>query len=308
MSATLTVPGAATVMTSRPVKPSRALLCLTLASTALLRLGIHICTNAADSLQDRPELSTPIGSFKALMETHYLFQHPPTHVSKLSAYRIPDPYSAGTIHHSPLLLPVLNHALQRFHTFGDALPVALVWTAADVVAGWSLFRICSARESSLWTRQTHLWTWDQSRALKVAAIFLFNPFTVATSIARSSTSLEAAALLAAIHAAMSGMFYCVAGCHSHRDMRAYELTCRLLWIATARQAPQCFWPSFGPSQASYHCIQSSSSLCSSNCAVGERAISCTNVKFPESATVPHRPTRKLCASLASSLIVFGPRR
>ncbi|SJX60706.1 related to GPI-transamidase subunit [Sporisorium reilianum f. sp. reilianum] len=193
---------AATTLTDRALHPSRSLLYLTLTSAALLRIGILLYTDGFTLLQDRPELSTPLSSFKALMETHYLFRHPPTPVS--SAHQVPDPYSAGTIHHSPLLLPALNYALERFHSYGDKLPVALVWTAADVVAGWLLFRICHAREVATWARQTHVFAWNQSRAIKVLAMFLFNPYTVATCVARSSISLEIVALLAAIHSAMSG--------------------------------------------------------------------------------------------------------
>ena len=195
---------AAKIMTDRALEPSASLLYLTLAGAALLRLGIVLYTDAFLLLQDRPELSTPFSSFKSLMETDFLFRHPPTPVSFSSSHQISDPYSAGTIHHSPLLLPILSHALQRVHSVGDELPITLIWTAADVAAGWLLYRICHARQVAAWARQTHLFAWDQNRALKVAAFFLFNPFTVATCIARSSASLEIVALLAAVDAAMSG--------------------------------------------------------------------------------------------------------
>ncbi|SPO20336.1 related to GPI - transamidase subunit [Ustilago trichophora] len=198
------VPGAAKIMTHRPLQPSKSLLYLTLIGAAVLRLGIFSHTDAFSLLQDRPELSTPFSSFKSLMETHYLFRHPPTPVSATFGQHIPDPYSAGTIHHSPLLLPILNNALNRVHSTGDQKWIALVWTAVDVIAGWLLFRICHARQVALWARQTHLFAWDQSRALKVAAFFLFNPYTLATCVARSSISLEVVALLAAVDAAMSG--------------------------------------------------------------------------------------------------------
>ncbi|CDW98839.1 hypothetical protein, partial [Sporisorium scitamineum] len=139
------------------------------------------------------------------METYYLFKHPPTPIPSVpSHHHVSDPYSAGTIHHSPLLLPALNYALERLHSQADQLPVAIIWTAADIVTGWLLFRICHAREAALWARQTHVFAWDQSRAIKVLAMFLFNPYTITTCIARSSISLEMVALLAAIHSAMSG--------------------------------------------------------------------------------------------------------
>ncbi|TKY90887.1 hypothetical protein EX895_000885 [Sporisorium graminicola] len=199
---------AATALTNRQLYPSRSLLYLTLTGAALLRMSIFLYTDGFTLLQDRPELSTPLNSFKALMETRYLFRHPPTLTSSSSfqhhIQQVSDPYSAGTIHHSPLLLPALNYALEQLHMHGNELPVAIIWTAADVVAGWFLFRICHAREVATRARQTHLFAWDQSRAIKVLAMFLFNPYTVATCISRSSMSLEIVALLAAIHYAMSG--------------------------------------------------------------------------------------------------------
>ncbi|KAJ1030044.1 hypothetical protein NDA16_000957 [Ustilago loliicola] len=79
-----------------------------------------------------------------------------------------------------------------------------MWTAADVIAGWLLFRICLARESAAWAKKTHLFTWDKSRAVKVAVIYLFNPLTISICAARSTTSFELVALLAAVNAAMSG--------------------------------------------------------------------------------------------------------
>ena len=205
-------PSTATTLTNRALHPSRPLLLLTLAVAALLRMGILLYTDAFSVLQERPELSTPFSSFKGLMETYYRFKHPPTPILSSTSPQAPDPYSAGTVHHSPLLLPVLNGALERFHSQGDALPTAIIWTAADIVAGWLLFRICHARQLALWSRQTYLYTWDQSRANKVLAMFLFNPYTIATCISRSSVSLEVVTMLAAIHAAMSASATLLAVC------------------------------------------------------------------------------------------------
>lgn len=205
-------PGAAKVMTDRALHPSSSWLLLTLIGAAVLRLGIVLHTDGFSLLQDRPELSTPLSSFKALMETHYIFRHRPTPVIALDPHRVSDPYSAGTVHHSPLLVAVLNYALERFQSRSDELSIASVWIAADVVSAWLLYRICYAREVSIWSRQTYLFAWDQSRALKVAATFLFNPYTIATYISRSSISLEIVALLASIHSAMSGSAMLLAVC------------------------------------------------------------------------------------------------
>ncbi len=198
--------GTAKVMTARALEPSRPALYLVLLCAAALRLGIFIYTSTPQVLEDRPELSTPFSSLRALRETHYLFHRPPSPSPGTASGGIPDPYSAGTVHHSPLLLPLLNSALQRMQRSDDVLPTALIWTAADVVAGWLLFRICLTREVALWARKTHLWSWDQSRAVKVAALFLFNPYTLATCLARSTVALEVVALLATIHAAMAGEY------------------------------------------------------------------------------------------------------
>ena len=212
MKATSRAPGAAKVLYDRSLHPSSWLLCLALIGAALLRIGISLYTDTFELLQDRPELSTPLSSFQALMETHHLFRHPPIPVASSRSLLPSDPYSAGTVHHTPLLLPVLNYALKRLHSQGDQLPIIIIWTAADVIAGWLLFRICHAREKAKWSRQTYLYAWDQSRALKVTVMFLFNPYTVATCISRSSVSLEVVALLAATHSAMSGSAVLLAVC------------------------------------------------------------------------------------------------
>ncbi len=84
---------------------------------------------------------------------------------------------------------------------GD-LVIPLVWIAADIVSAWLLFRICHARELATWSRQTYLFAWDQSRALKVAAMFLINPYSIVSCISRSTISLEIVALLATIQSAI----------------------------------------------------------------------------------------------------------
>ncbi|KAJ9476529.1 GPI transamidase component GAB1 [Pseudozyma hubeiensis] len=208
------IDGSAKRLTDRALLPSSWPLYLTLIGAAVLRIGIVLYTDAFELLQDRPELSTPLTSFKALMETHYLFRHPPKPVSSSSSSSLSDPYSAGTIHHSPLLLPILDFALKRLHATGDQLPVTFIWIAADVSAGWLLYRICLTREVARWSRQIHLYAWDKSRAPKAAAMFLFNPYTIATCISRSSVSLEIVALLAVIHSAMSASALLLAVCWS----------------------------------------------------------------------------------------------
>ena len=194
------VPGGAKVLTARPILPSRKKLFLVLTLAFSLRLALFIFTDLASFLVDRPELSTPINSFKSLLEAHFLHRNrpiPPPGKTSNSAYH------SGTIYHSPLLLPLLHVPLSQHLADHSELLTPLLWSLADVLGGYLLFRITLTRETSILVRKTHIFAWDASRAIKVACIYLFNPYTLGVCLARSTSSFEAVALLAAIHAAMN---------------------------------------------------------------------------------------------------------
>ncbi|KAJ3045481.1 hypothetical protein HDV00_009134 [Rhizophlyctis rosea] len=70
---------------------------------ALLRLGLFVATDVPTILANRVEASTPVTSFKRLQEGLYLFQH-----------GIP-PYDGSIYHQAPLLLPLFHFIPSRLH-------------------------------------------------------------------------------------------------------------------------------------------------------------------------------------------------
>lgn len=199
------IEGSARAMGKQPSLNSKLRLSALFATAFVVRFSLLYHTNLSLQLQDRPELSTPINSWKALLEAHHLFRQPPdTRIVDLRSGLAEGPYAAGTIHHSPLLLPLLDYPLSRLVTQNDKLAVSIIWSTVDIFAGWLLYRICTLRDQSQTTEQLHPGKWQQSRAIKVAALFLFNPYTMASCVAKSTVPLETAATLTSIYAVMTG--------------------------------------------------------------------------------------------------------
>ncbi|EPQ32296.1 uncharacterized protein PFL1_00492 [Pseudozyma flocculosa PF-1] len=194
-------------LTAKALSPSRPTLYAILLAAFALRIAIFAYTDVSAQLQSRPELSTPVNSWGSLLEAHYLHRNPPTssaarharrpHLEHVSAYH------SGTIHHSPLLLPLLSNALSRHLSDPRDLVAPLLWSLADVAAGYFVFRICLTRETAALVRKTHLWPWDRSRANRAALIYLFNPYTLGVCLARSTAAIENLAILASVYAAMT---------------------------------------------------------------------------------------------------------
>ncbi|RPA95973.1 PIG-U-domain-containing protein [Choiromyces venosus 120613-1] len=137
-------------------------------------------------LTNRVELSTPVTSFKRLQEGLFLYTH------GLS------PYDGGVFHQAPLLL--------AFFTTLPSNPIVvyLVYILSDVLSAYSLIQIAtsgvsvstpyhtSSRKSSTWP------PWA------VAVAFLFNPFSIATCIARPTIVFTNTAILTAIAKGVKG--------------------------------------------------------------------------------------------------------
>ncbi|KAI0802080.1 GPI transamidase subunit PIG-U [Irpex lacteus] len=124
-----------------------------------------------DALKHSQQLSSPLTSYERLKEGVYLFSHGI------------DPYSGGLFRHSPLLLSAFTTLLPLKDVISKVL-----WTASDAVAAWSLVRIWRARQRVP----------KSSRDVLIAALYLLNPYLLLPSLALSTSSLENAALLAAV--------------------------------------------------------------------------------------------------------------
>ncbi|KAI0689071.1 GPI transamidase subunit PIG-U [Cytidiella melzeri] len=124
-----------------------------------------------DALRHSQQLSSPLTSYARLKEGIYLFSHGI------------DPYSGGLFRHSPLLLSAFT-TLLPLNDVGSKL----LWTACDAAAAWSLVKIWRSRQR----------VQKSSRDGLIAALYLLNPYLLLPSLALSTSSLENAALLAAV--------------------------------------------------------------------------------------------------------------
>ncbi|KAK5132084.1 hypothetical protein LTR08_000334 [Meristemomyces frigidus] len=127
-----------------------------------------------DVLTARVELSTPVNSFKRLQEGVFLYE------------RGLDPYDGGLFHQAPLFLPLFA-LLPAPSTRVGQLASILLYTALDLLVADCLHRIAAsgaAHTSRLFVspRQPRAW-----HPLSVAAVYLFNPFTLLTCLARPTT-------------------------------------------------------------------------------------------------------------------------
>ncbi|KXG53733.1 GPI transamidase subunit PIG-U [Penicillium griseofulvum] len=142
-----------------------------------------------DLLTGRAEISTPVNSFKRLQEGLFLYT------------RNVSPYDGGVFHQAPLLLPLF--ALLPDAT-SSPLPTSIFYFLVDLLNAYALVNI-SASGQSVKSRlhsaiRKHV-RWD---GVSVAAWFLFNPFTIATCLARSTSVFTTSGILFAVSNAVGG--------------------------------------------------------------------------------------------------------
>ncbi|KAK0731855.1 GPI transamidase subunit PIG-U [Lasiosphaeris hirsuta] len=154
---------------------------------AVLRLALFtLFPGLADLLTGRVEISTPVTSFKRLQEGLFLYDH---NVS---------PYDGGVYHQAPLFLPLFSLL--------PSLPIFtyLLYIAVDILSAGALLKIADSGEagsSALFTSPRREKRWS---GFVIAAVFLFNPFTIATCIGRSTSVFTTCAILHAISRAVAG--------------------------------------------------------------------------------------------------------
>lgn len=160
---------------------------------ALLRLLLVVAfPGLPDLLTGRVEISTPVTSFKRLQEGLFLYNH--------NVW----PYDGGVFHQAPLLLPL-------FSLLPDvkAWPIftSILYILVDVLSADALSRIADSGEAG----QSRLFTsprkGKRASGLVVAAAFLFNPFTIASCIGRTTSVFTACATLHAVSRAVSGSVF-----------------------------------------------------------------------------------------------------
>lgn len=142
---------------------------------AAIRIGIFLAfPNVVTVLSDSVEISTPISSYKRLQEGLFLYE------------RGVSPYDGGVFHQAPLMLVIFQ-----------VLPPIAVFTCLDLLNAHNLTSVAkSLRLPSLRFRALN--------ETQIAAIYLFNPFTIVSSLGCSTTLVTNAAILQAVASAASG--------------------------------------------------------------------------------------------------------
>lgn len=129
-------------------------------------------------LDGRVECSTPVSSFKRMKEGIYQYTHGA------------DPYNGGVFHQSPLLLALFT---TLHDVFGEDDWVSnYLYSIVDLVVGLALVRIVNELK-----KQGH----TMFDAATVAAIYLFNPFTLLSTLAKSTVVFSNATVAVAVVAA-----------------------------------------------------------------------------------------------------------
>ncbi|KAK1448085.1 GPI transamidase subunit PIG-U [Colletotrichum cuscutae] len=160
------------------------------AAAAALRLLLFVAfPGLPDLLTGRVEISTPVTSFKRLQEGLFLYNH---NVS---------PYDGGVYHQAPLFLPLFSLLpdLKSFPIF-----TYLLYVLVDILSADALSNIADSGEagsSRLFSSPRRGKRWS---GLVVASLYLFNPFTIATCIGRSTSVFSTCAILHAIAKAIAG--------------------------------------------------------------------------------------------------------
>ncbi|OAA46950.1 GPI transamidase subunit PIG-U [Metarhizium rileyi] len=160
------------------------------AGAAVLRLLLTVVfPGLPDLLTGRVEISTPVTSFKRLQEGLFLYNH--------NVW----PYDGGVYHQAPLLLPLFS-LLPDVKTW--PIFTSLLYILVDLLSADALSTIANSGEAG----QSRLFTsprrGKRACGLAVAAAFLFNPFTIASCIGRSTSVFTSCAILYAISKAIQG--------------------------------------------------------------------------------------------------------
>ncbi|KAF9888767.1 hypothetical protein FE257_008343 [Aspergillus nanangensis] len=160
-----------------------------LAAHALRLLLALFFPSLPNLLTGRVEVSTPITSFKRLQEGLYLYQ------------RNVSPYDGGVYHQAPILLPLFS-LLPNANM--SPLITAIFFSLVDLVNADALITIADSGQAvsgRFYTALRKHIRWD---GLSIAAWFLFNPFTIATCLGRSTAVFTTTGILYAMSNAVSG--------------------------------------------------------------------------------------------------------
>ncbi|KAJ2823206.1 hypothetical protein IWW50_003881 [Coemansia erecta] len=147
-------------------------------------------------LPTRVELSTPVTSYKRLVEGLHLSAHGVS------------PYDGGVFHQSPLLLLALKGLYYLPEAFFDA-----VYIAVDALIALGLAKLAGARAARA-AQQAGVpgETRFVCRPSVVAMLYLFNPLAIATCLSKSTIVFSHAAVVGALYFGLQGRTNCAVAC------------------------------------------------------------------------------------------------
>lgn len=124
---------------------------------------------------------------------------------------LPKPYQSSTLHLPPILLATLGPLFSGYTSKETYFRTTILWSLIDIFAAFILADILDRKQIYKKRKETlskgnasfNTGTFLESRG-GVAAVYLFNPYTLASCLARSTSSISNLAVLAAIGSAMAG--------------------------------------------------------------------------------------------------------
>ncbi|KAF7165489.1 hypothetical protein CNMCM5623_009611 [Aspergillus felis] len=177
-----------------------------------------------DLLTGRVEVSTPVNSFKRLQEGLFLYT------------RNVSPYDGGVFHQAPLLLPI-------FALLPNArdcpLATAVFYALIDLVNANALITISDSNQAISGRLYTALRKDIKWSGVDVAAWYLFNPFTIAACLGRSTSAFTSTAILYALSNAVTGNSFnamLALGCASYLSIYPALLFAPLVLLCYDRRA------------------------------------------------------------------------
>ncbi|GAA5985128.1 hypothetical protein JCM10908_002533 [Rhodotorula pacifica] len=109
-----------------------------------------------------------------------------------------NPYDSGSVHTPPVALALVGPLTQLRRS--EAATYAL-WIVADAVTAWTIGRIASRRRRGKLLVDNGEKVWSPAR---VAAIYMLHPFTITTTLARSTIAFSNLFLALALDTALDG--------------------------------------------------------------------------------------------------------
>ncbi|WWC62117.1 uncharacterized protein I303_104708 [Kwoniella dejecticola CBS 10117] len=150
-----------------------------LIAATVIRLSLFFgVPSLCHALERRPELSTPLTSFRSLHEGAFIYA------------RGSNPYDGGVFYHSPLYLAYFTYIVPA----SSYALTAIFWALIDAASALMLVKIWKARSKDR----------DPRREFLIVTLFMFNPYTLLSCLARSTTNIDNAILLGSIALAAEG--------------------------------------------------------------------------------------------------------